>query len=634
MGPNDHPKHKLAAILYADVAGYSRLMGVDEHGTHEQLAVALDDIAERVRNADGRVVHYAGDAVLAEFASVVAAVETAIGIQHAMAEKSSDIPDDRRVQFRIGVNLGEVIVDRDDIYGEGVNVAARLEGLAQTGGVCISQAVYSAIGSKLDLTYQDLGPQKVKNIADPIHAFHILLNGEAPSKGPKTTHRRTATLVAAGLTVCLIAGFSYWFSMYRVDGTKNQQNTVSANQTEMPSIAVLPFQNLRGNVKEDYFSDGITQDIITDLSRFSNLFVIAANSVFVYKGKAVDVKDVGRELGVRYVLEGSVQKVGNKVRFNAQLIDATTNHHIWADRYDREITDIFVVQDEITKAIVSQLRVTLTEVERSRTARYYTDSLEAYDLFLRGRSYLRGSRQTHSKALTYFNKAIALDPKFAAAYAEKSMTYFSGFIMPMSRDQKVITGSLAAAQHAVALDPNLPLANARLGWALFANRRHEEAIVAGKRAVALGPNDAESHAQLGNILNWTGKPKQAIPYLEQAMRLNPHHPFYYRFYLGHSHYLLKNREQAIKLFEKVVTRAPYFLPVRRHLAVLYEEVGDGEKAKAQTKEILRIFPGASIEDERARCFYKWDPALQTRFFGGLRKSEMPEGVLGKDPVDM
>jgi tetratricopeptide (TPR) repeat protein len=253
---------------------------------------------------------------------------------------------------------------------------------------------------------------------------------------------------------------------------------------------------------------------------------------------------------------------------------------------------------------------------------------------LRGRSYLRGSKRTHQRAQELFDQAIVFDPDFAAAFAEKSLTYFSGFIMPMSGDPKVVGGSLAAAERAVALDPNLPLAHARLGWALFANRRHQEAIAAGRRAVALGPSDAESHAQLGNILNWTGKPEEAISHLERAMRLNPHYPFYYLFYLGHSHYLLGNREQAIELMERVVTRVPYFLPVRRHLAVLYEEAGRSEEAKTQTSEVLRIFPGASIEDERARCFYRWTPVLMDRFFDGLRKSGMPEGEPGKEPIEM
>ena len=634
MAHNDRLKRKLAAILYADIVGFSRLSSDDEEGTYRRLRSHLDFFAETIQSHSGSVVNTAGDAILAEFPTVTEALNCATAVQQAFKDKNRDLPEEQWLRFRIGVNLGEVIVDRNDIYGDGVNVAARLEGLAEPGGICISQAVHAAIGRRLALNYHDGGQQKVKNIAEPVHAYHVLLNGEARTAGFPAIRRRTAALVAAGVALCLVIAGAAWYGVERFSERTDAVGPIAASEDTRPSIAVLPFQNLSGDPKEDYFSDGITNDIITDLSRFSNLFVIASNSVFIYKGKAVNIKDVGRDLGVRYVLEGSIQRVNNRVRLNAQLIDAETNHHLWADRYDRELVDMFAVQDELTQSIVAALQVTLTEVEQSRTARHYTDSLEAYDLFLRGRSYLRGSKRTHLKARELFDQAIALDPNFAAAYAEKSLTYFSGFIMPMSRDPKVVGGSLAAAERAVALDPNLSLAHARLGWALFANRRHKEAIGAGRRAVALGPSDAESHAQLGNILNWTGRPGEAITHLERAMRLNPHYPFYYLFYLGHSHYLLGNREQAIELMERVVTRVPYFLPVRRHLAVLYEEVDRDEEARAQTLEVLRIFPGASIEDERARCFYRWTPVLMDRFFDGLRRSGMPEGEPGKEPIQM
>jgi TolB-like protein/class 3 adenylate cyclase len=631
---DDPLKRKLAAILHADVVGYSRLTGEDEEGTYRLVRSGLDLFAESIQSHNGTVANYAGDAVLAEFPTASEALTCAAAVQQTLKERNEDLPEEGKVRFRIGVNLGEVIVDHDDIYGDGVNVAARLEGLAKPGGICISQAVYAAVGRKLDLIYQDIGLQQVKNIAEPVHAYQVLLDGEAPSAIPRAIRRRSAAMIAGGLALCLILAGVAWLGFERFGEETGAEDTMVLLEDSMPSIAVLPFQNLGGDSKDDYFIDGITNDIITDLSRFSNLFVIASNSVFKYKGKAVDIKDVGRDLGVRYVLEGSIQKVGNSMRLNAQLIDATTNHHLWANRYDREMDDIFAVQDELTESIVAALQVTLTEVEQSRTARQYTNSLEAYDLFLRGRSYLRGSKQTHLKAQGLFDQAIAVDPDFAAAYAEKSLTYFPGFIMPMSRDPSVVEDALLAAERAVDLDPTLPLGQARLAWALFANRRHEEAIAAGKRAVALGPSDAESHAQLGNVLNWAGQAEEAIPHLERAMRLNPHYPFYYLFYLGHSHYLLGNREQAIQLMEQVVTRAPYFLPVRRHLAVLYEEVGRSEDAKAQTMEVLRIFPGASIEDERARCFYRWEPALMERFFDGLRKSDMPEGEPGEEPMEM
>jgi adenylate cyclase len=629
MAPDDSLKRKLTAILHADVVGYSRLTGEDEEGAYRLVRDRLDLIAENIRSHNGAVINFAGDAVLADFPTASEALTCAAEAQRAIEEMNETLPEDRKVRFRIGVNLGEVIVDRDSIYGDGVNVAARLEGLAEPGGICISQAVYGAVGKKLPLTYQDIGMQKVKNIADPVHAYHVLLDPEARPSRSRPFPRRYAA-VAAGLVVVLAAvGVVTWYAPWEPG-----DEPVAALDTSKPSIAVLPFQNLSDDASQEYFSDGITNDVITDLSRFSNLLVIASNSMFTYKGKAVSVKEVGRDLGVRYVLEGSVQKVGNSVRINAQLIDATTDRHLWAQRYDRELDDIFAVQDELTASIVAALEITLTEDEKTRVARQYTNSIEAYDLFLRGRTYLRGTKRTHLKARGLFDQAIDLDPEFAAAYAEKSLTYFSGIIMPMSRDPKVVKAALKSAERAVALDDNLPLAYARLGWALFANRRHEDAIAAGKRAVALGPNDAEAHAQLGNVLNWAGQPEEGIGFIEKAMRLNPHYPFYYLFYLGHSHYLLGNREKAIELMKRVVTRAPFFLPVRRHLAVLYAEMGLGEEAEAQTNEVLKIFPGASIEDERERCFYRWEPALMNRFFEGLRESGMPEGEPGREPIEM
>jgi adenylate cyclase len=630
MASDDRLEHKLAAILHADIVGFTRMSSDDEEGTYRKLREYLDHFRDAIESHGGAVVNTAGDAVLAEFPTVSEALTCSVAVQRTFADMNRELAEDQRLVFRIGVNLGEVIVDRDNIYGDGVNMAQRLEGLAEPGGICLSQAVHAAVGHKLDLTYRDIGSRQVKNVAEPVHAFQVVLDGAAPS----ASRRRAVSLIAAAIALVLVVAGVAWFGLGRHGEETVAEGPVLAIDDSMPSIAVLPFQNVGGDAKEDYFSDGITNDLITDLSRFSNLFVVASNSVFTYKGKAVDIKEVGHDLGVRYVLEGSILIVDNRLRLNAQLIDATTNLHIWADRYDRELDDIFAVQDELNEAIIAALRVTLTEVEQSRTARQYTTNLEAYDLFLRGRSYLRGSRQTHLKAQKLFDQAIALDPDFAAAYAEKSLTYFSGFIMPMSGDPKVVEGSLVAAERAVALDPDSALAQARLGWALFANRRHEEAIAAGRRAVALGPNDAESYAQLGNVLNWSGQPEEAITHLERAMRLNPHHPFYYLFYLGHSHYLLGNRDRAIALMEQVATRAPYFLPVRRHLAVLYEEVGRPEDAMAQTSEIVRIFPAASIEDERSRCFYRWTPALMDRFFDGLRKSGMPEGEPGKNPVEM
>ena len=634
MATNGQLKHKLAAIFYADVVGYSRLTGEDEEGTYRRLRTYLDLISKSIQSQNGVVVNYAGDAVLADFLTVSEALTCAAQVQHALKDKNADLPEDRKVQFRIGINLGEVIVDRDEIHGDGVNVAARLEGLAEPGGICISQAVHDALGKKLPLAYEDIGMQQLKNIAEPVHAYSVLLDPSATPARPRRFPRRHVWAGAAFAVLAAGMAIAFWYGPWSPNDGPPSGEIVATVPADTPSIAVLPFQNLSDDPNQEYFSDGITNDIITDLSRFSNLFVIASNSVFTYKGKPVNVKDVGRDLGVRYVLEGSIQKVGNRVRINAQLIDATTDHHLWAERYDRELDDIFAVQDELTTSIVAALEVMLTEDEQTRVARQYTSNLEAYDLFLRGRSYLRGTKRTHLQARQLFDEAIELDPTFAAAYAEKSVTYFSNFIMPMSQDPKVLEAALEEAERAVVLDDSLPLARARLGWVYLANMRHEEAIAEGRRAIALDPNDADSYAQLGNILNWAGKPEEGIGLVEKAMRLNPHYPFSYLFYLGHAYYLLGRNDEAIALMKRVVTRAPYFLPVHRHLAVLYQESGRQEEARAEVAAVLRIFPGASIEDSRQRCLYVREPALLERFFDGLRKAGMPEGVPGEKPMKM
>ncbi len=583
------------------------------------------------------MVHYAGDAVLADFSTVTEALSCAVDIQSNLKDKNSDLPAESKLRFRIGVNLGEVIVDREDIYGDGVNIAARLESLAEPGGICISHAVRTAAGNKLPIDYHDIGKQTVKNIKAPVLAYQVLFDEETRTRYRRTYPLKNIGAVAASVTLLAVTLYIFWTTQQKTDSESGHAQSVT-NQTtaskEQPAIAVLPFKTLSEAPGQDYFSDGVTNDIITDLSKFSNLLVIASNSVFTYKGKSVNIKEVGKDLGVRYVLEGSIQRVGNKVRINAQLIDATTGHHMWADRYDFEIDDIFKVQDEITSTVVTSLQVILTEDEKNLDAIHLTNSLEAYDLYLRGRTYLKGTKKAHLEARKLFDQAIKLDPGFSAAYAEKSFTYFSSFIMPMSRDPKVVKGALAAAQKAVEADDMLPLAHARLAWAYFSTRQHAKAVASARRAVALGPNDAEAHAQLGNILNWSGKPEEGKLNIQKAMRLNPHYPYYYLFYLGQSHYLLDDNDKAIELMNRVITRAPYFLPVRRHLAVLYTEKGLTKKAKEQTAEVLRIFPGASIEDERARCFYRWEPKLMKRFFTGLRKSGMPEGKVGEEPMSM
>ena len=629
----DHLSRKLAVILHADVVGSTLLVQQNETLAHTRIQDTFQRFSETIKGYGGIAHEIRGDALVAEFERASDALAAALAYQAANTEFNVSLDDDIRPQMRIGISLGEVVIADHTITGAGVVLAQRLEQLAESGGVCIHGAAYETVPQRLPFTYGSLGEQSVKGFEEPVRAYAVTLRtGEqipAPDLAGSASQQRVQSSrnkMAAVVVIAIVAVLLVWWQPWTTPE--------SSGSDEQPSIAVLPFQMLSDDPGQDYFSDGVTNDIITDLSKFSNLLVIAANSVFVYKGKAVDVKEVGRELGVRYVLEGSIQKVGGNVRINAQLIDATTNRHLWAERYDFTLDDVFKVQDKITSTVVNSLQVILTEDEKNRGASRLTDVIEAYDLYLRGRTYLRGTKRSHLEARKLFDKAIKLDPEFAAAYAEKSFTYFSSFIMPMSRDSKVIEAALVTAKRAVELDETLPLAQARLAWAYFATRQHAKAIVAARKGVELGPNDAEANVQLGNILNWAGKPEEGRQYIDRAIRLNPHHPYYYLFYLGQSYYLQGDNDKAIELMKRVVTRAPYFLPVRRHLAVLYSEKGMIKEAKAQTKEVLRIFPGASIEDERARCFYRWTPDVLKRFFTGLRNSGMPEGKAGEGPISM
>ena len=579
---------KLTAILYADVAGYSRLTGEDEVGTHKQLSAGLDLISGAIKAKGGNIVHYAGDAVLADFGSVVAAVDCAVSIQRQLAESTAQVADDKRLQFRIGVNLGEVIVDRGDIYGDGVNIAARLEGLAEPGGICISGRVYQQIENKLDVGYEYLGEREVKNIKKPIRVFRVKTDdGGARREGPG----------AAGQDLAL---------------------------PDKPSIAVLPFVNMSADPEQEYFSDGITEDLITDLSKISGLFVVSRNAVFLYKGKAVKPVEVSRELGVRYVLEGSVRKAGDRVRISAQLIDPPTGYHLWAERYDRDLTDIFALQDEITEKIVAALEVKLTEGEQEQVARRYTENLEAYDYFLRGRAYqASATNEDNARAREMFERAIELDPTFAGAYAQLSYSHFRDWRYQWSKDPQALEWALEAAQKAVALDDSLPLAYMYLGWAYVWKKQYEQAIAEAERAIALDPNFAEGYVRLGQILNLAGRPEEGINMVKKAMSLDPHYPPYYLFFLGYCYYVMGQYEEAIAALKRSLARNPDHFSPHRALAVIFGELGRKEEARAEVAEMLRISPGASLEGERERIVFK-DQAVLERYLEGLRKAGLPE----------
>ena len=616
-------ERRLAAILSADVVGYSRLMAADEEATVARLReVRREFVDPKIAEHHGRIVKLMGDGALVTFASVVDAVRCAIDIQRGMAERDVDLPEDQRIRLRIGVNLGDVIIEGDDIYGDGVNIAARLESLADPGGIVISGTAFDHARNNAEGGFEYLGEQQVKNIPEPVRTYRVLLDPATAGTLATTTPRRRGLVrwaALAGVVLLLIAlGAASW----RFYLQPLLQERAFAEQTALPlpdkpSIAVLPFQNLSGDPDEDYFSDGMTDDLITDLSRISGLFVIARNSVFTYKGRPADVQEVARELGVRYVLEGSVRKAGNQVRINAQLIDASTGFHLWADRFDRELEDVFALQDEVTEQIVSALEVELTETERETLAHRYTDSLEAYDLFLRGwEQYWRYTEQGRLEARALFERAIELDPKFARAYANLAMTYTgqAGGVSETSLER-----AYELARTAIALDDSLPQVHWVMTDVQMFRRQYADALKSSTRTTELDPNYADAYAQKAWLLMYVGKPNEALEVLDKAMRLNPHYPFVYFNPLGESYFTLRRYEEAIDAFQDGLRRNPTAQRQRMFLAASYAEAGRLEDAEWEAAELLTLDPDFSLAQVPQVAPYR-DPEPLNRLLNALRKA--------------
>jgi len=602
-------ERKLAAILAADVQGYSRLMNADEVGTLRLLTTYREVADALIDHHRGRIVGTAGDSILAEFASAVDAVQCAVDIQQALNTKNADLPLERRMEFRIGINVGDVIVEGPQIYGDGVNIAARLEGLAKPGGIWLSATVYDQVKNKVALSYEYLGEQAVKNIAEPVRVWQVHV-GESGRRSPafEGGSRRGSTAHHAGAHP----------SLGLQDSTLSPQAQLAV--PDKPSIAVLPFINLSNDPEQEYFSDGITEDLITDLSKLSGLFVIARNSTFVYKGKRAKVQEVSKGLGVQYVLEGSVRKVSNRVRITAQLVDATTGHHLWAERYDRELQDIFALQDEISHKIVFALRVKLTEEEQERFRHSPTDNLEAYDAFLRGGEYYsRATQEANAQARQLFEQAIALDPQYSAAYALLGLTHWLEWMYQWSQNPQTLEQAFDLAQKAVDLDDSLPLAHMLLGRACLAKKQLERALAETERAIALDPNDADGHAHLAALLNFAGRPKEAIGSLEKAMRLNPHYPYWYLYHLGVAYTFTRRIEEATAAFKRVLAHNPNFLPAHTFLAAIYSALGREQEAQAEAAAVLRISPNFSLEVQR-QMLPVTDQAGAELFFDLLRKA--------------
>jgi adenylate cyclase len=582
------PERRLAAVLAADMVGYSRLMEADETGTLARLKThRIELIDPAIAKNRGRIIKTTGDGMLVEFHSVVDAVLCAAEVQHRMAKRNVDVAPARWMQFRIGINLGDVIVDGNDIFGDGVNVAARLEMLADPGGICVSGAVRDQVGDRLeDVGFEDLGEQAVKNIVRPIRVYRVRL--EPASKA----------------------------------GQEDAKNTAAAPVlARKPSIAVLPLVNMSGDPQQEFFADGLTEDLITELSRFHDLLVISRNSTFVYKGKAVKMQEVARELGVDYLLEGSVQKSGDRIRVTVQLIDAETDRHIWAERYDRELEDIFAIQDEMTRAIVATLPGRVEAASHDRAKRKPTDNMAAYECVLAAKVlHHRSAREDNVEAQRLLDRAIALDRNYAHAHAWKACVLGQTWVYNWCADRDATFQQVAAElEIALALDDNDSDVH-RILAALNVNREdHDKAAYHQERALALNPNYDLVVVQQGELLTWLGRPEEGIDWIKRAMRLNPYHPERFWNHLGRACYCAEKYAEAVAAFSRI-TRPDY--THHAFLAATFAQMGNAVAAAAHAAEVLKREPEFSVAVYLATQHYKGE-IDRRRHETGLLRAGLP-----------
>jgi adenylate cyclase len=582
-------------------------------------------ITSVIQKYRGRVVDSPGDNILAEFVSVVDAVQSGVEIQEVIRAKNAELPEEHKMEFRIGINLGDVIQEGERIYGDGVNIAARVEGLAEAGGICISGSAYEQIENKLALGYDYIGEHTVKNIVKPIRVYRVptgpeILQKVTEEKRPAPGWQRAALAVVIALVV-VAGGVAIWKSSQPPPTEVASVEKMAFPLPEKPSIAVLPFNNLSGDPEQDYFSDGLTEEIISALGSVPKLFVIARNSTFTYKGKPVKVQQVAEELGVRYVLEGSVKKAGDKVRITAQLIDALNGHHLWAKRYDRNLSDIFAVQDEITKEIISAMQVKLTEGEQIRAAARGTNNLEAYLKYLQAAE-LIGRINPESNALgkQLAEEAIALDPEYAWAYHILGRSHMIDVWVGTSESPKESIGkAIKLVQKAIALDDTDVRAHSLLAFLYSMTRQHDKAIAQAEKALALNPNAAWAQFIVGKALFFAGRAEESIPQYKKAIRLNPIPPSSYPWSLGLSYAYTGQYEEAIAWCEKAVRQEPDDLLARMMMTVVYSLSGRDEQARAQAADVLRIQPKFTIKNFEKKLTYKRKEDSE-KFLGALRKA--------------
>jgi TolB-like protein/class 3 adenylate cyclase/Tfp pilus assembly protein PilF len=589
---------KLAALLAADVVGFSRLTSADEDRTLARLRALRSDLVDPTISVhNGRVIKRTGDGVLVEFRSVVDAVGCAIEMQNGMIERNVGVPPERCIEFRIGIHLGDVVEESDgDLMGDGVNIAARLESIAKPGAICLSEDAYRQVKGRLDLQVSDLGATQLKNIAEPMRVYS--LQAGLPAQAKLTTP---------------------------VNARSEEKRPRYFTLPDQPSIAVLPFANMSSDIEQEYFADGISEDIITALSKLSQLFVIARNSSFTFKGKNVLMADVGKSLGVHYVLAGSVRKSGSRVRINAQLIDATTGGHLWAERFDRDLTDIFAVQDEVTTQIVSALALNLSTSDRQSIAAEHTDNLEAYDCFLRGRElWWLHAREANREAETLLKRATEFDPSFAPALAFLAAAKVHDYVNEWSpAPAQALEEAEEAARRAVQLDGRYPYALWALSMSCLFARHYDEAVNAAEESISFNPNFAEGHLMLGNILHYVGRSEEALKCFERAVARDPRCPGVWLHFQAQAAYQLGRYPEAVGLLKRRILDNPDTDASRMLLAASYGQMGLVGEAREAWRDALRVNPDYSLEHRRRVLPYKNLDDFE-RVTEGLRKAGLPE----------
>ena len=621
-------KRKLTSILSADAVGYSRLMEDDEEATVRTLTSYREVITTLIKQHNGMVIDSPGDNLLAEFVSVVDAVQCAVSVQNELNARNENLLENRRMDFRIGINLGDVIKEGERIYGDGVNIAARLESLATPGGICISKTAFDQIERKLPYGYEFIGDQTVKNISKPIGAYRVMLQprvtvaGE-PEKEKRAPGRRKPLFVGVATLLIVAVAIGIW-QFYTRHSTIEPASVekMAFPLPEKPSIAVLPFDNMSGDPEQEYFSDGLSDQIISSLSKIPHLFVIARNSTFTYKGKPVKVQKVAEDLGVRYVLEGSVQKSADRVRITAQLIDATTGRHKWSERYDRDLGDIFAIQDDITMAIIKALNIELIEGEQARLwQKHSTAKLNAYLKYLEGMSYYyRLTKEDNIRARQLFEEALALDPRYANAYVSLGATHWFdaryGWVESRSDSIKM---AYKYAQKAIELDDTLDLAYTLIGGVYLLKRQYEENIAQAEHAIAINPNGAWNNIFMAGALGCSGRWEESLGYAEKAIRLAPFPPVSYYWLLGRAYFMTDQYDKAVKTFKKAVDVNPDYLVARAFLAACYSSLDRQAEATAEAREVIRINPKFNLASYTKTLPYKNKADIE-RYVAALRKA--------------